>query len=255
MQNSSERTYPMIVMLALGLMTALPSRVLAEDIVFQGWTHQKFVSSGATTGVSPAGQLSVESERCFLALAAPARKRMAGQKASWSWNVGTSVPPTDLSQKGGDDRNLSLYFIFAPQDLAAKAQDLGIRKLLGNPEIRVLMYVWGGSHDRNTVVASPYLGARGKTIVLRPAGTGQRDETIDSVRSGPCLRKPGSDADRTCPECGFGRHRNPDRSRHQRPPSFRLPMIAQPSLTILCAETLIALRTGRGPWLRAPTGI
>jgi hypothetical protein len=41
------------------------------------------------------------------------------------------------------------------------------------------MYVWGGSHDRNTVVASPYLGARGKTIVLRPAGTGQRDETID----------------------------------------------------------------------------
>jgi hypothetical protein len=100
-------------------------------------------------------------------------------KASWSWNVGTSVPPTDLSQKGGDDRNLSLYFIFAPQDLAARAQDLGIRKLLGNPEIRILMYVWGGSHDRNTVVASPYLGARGKTIVLRPAGTGQRDETID----------------------------------------------------------------------------
>jgi len=42
MQNSSERTYPIIAMLALGLMTALPSRVLAEDIVFQGWTHQKF---------------------------------------------------------------------------------------------------------------------------------------------------------------------------------------------------------------------
>ena len=42
MHNSFERTYPMIAMLALGLMTALPSQVLAEDIVFQGWTHQKF---------------------------------------------------------------------------------------------------------------------------------------------------------------------------------------------------------------------
>jgi hypothetical protein len=41
------------------------------------------------------------------------------------------------------------------------------------------MYVWGGSHDRNTVVGSPYLGARGKTIVLRPASTGQHNETID----------------------------------------------------------------------------
>lgn len=180
MQNSSERTYPMIAMLALGLMTALPSRVLAEDIVFKGWTHQKFGVFGGNNWRQSGRQLSVESDGGVSLLWRPLPENVwQAKKASWSWNVGTSVPPTDLSQKGGDDRNLSLYFIFAPQDLAAKAQDLGIRKLLGNPEIRVLMYVWGGSHDRNTVVASPYLGARGKTIVLRPAGTGQRDETID----------------------------------------------------------------------------
>jgi hypothetical protein len=180
MQNSSERIYPMIVMLALGLMTAQPSRVLAEDIVFQGWTHQKFGVFGGNNWRQSGRKLSVESDGGVSLLWRPLPENVwQATKASWSWNVGTSVPPTDLSQKGGDDRNLSLYFIFAPQDLAARAHDLGIRKLLGNPEIRVLMYVWGGSHDRNTVVASPYLGARGKTIVLRPAGTGQRDETID----------------------------------------------------------------------------
>lgn len=170
----------MIAMLALGLMTALPSRVLAEDILFQGWTHQKFGVFGGNNWRQSGRQLSVESDGGVSLLWRPLPENVwQAKKASWSWSVGTSVPATDLSQKGGDDRNLSLYFIFAPQDLAAKAQDLGIRKLLGNPEIRVLMYVWGGSHERNAVVASPYLGARGKTIVLRPAGTGQRDETID----------------------------------------------------------------------------
>jgi hypothetical protein len=180
MQNSSERTYPIIVVLALGLMSAQPSCVLAEDIAFQGWTHQKFGVFGGNNWRQSGWKLSVVSDRGVSLLWRPLPENSwQATKASWSWNVGTSVPPTDLSQKGGDDRNLAVYFIFAPQDLATKAQDLGIRKLLGNPEIRVLMYVWGGSHDRNTVVGSPYLGARGKTIVLRPASTGQHNETID----------------------------------------------------------------------------
>lgn len=180
MQNASETTHRMIVMLALALMTVQPSHVRAEDISFKGWTHQKFGVFGGNSW-RPAGRtLSVESDADVSLLWRPLPEEVwEATKASWSWNVGTSVPPTDLSQKGGDDRNLSLYFIFAPQDLAVRAQDLGIRKLLGNPEIRVLMYVWGGSHDRNSIVASPYLGARGKTIVLRPAGTGQRDEAVD----------------------------------------------------------------------------
>lgn len=180
MQNSSERTYPIIVVLALGLMSAQPSCVLAEDIAFQGWTHQKFGVFGGNNWRQSGWKLSVVSDRGVSLLWRPLPENSwQATKASWSWNVGTSVPSTDLSQKGGDDRNLAVYFIFAPQDLATKAQDLGIRKLLGNPEIRVLMYVWGGSHDRNTVVGSPYLGARGKTIVLRPASTGQHNETID----------------------------------------------------------------------------
>lgn len=170
----------MIVMLALGLMATQPSRVLADDIAFEGWTHQRFGVFGGNNWRRSGRTLSVESDGGVSLLWRPLPEKLwQATQASWSWNVGTSVPPTDLSQKGGDDRNLSLYFIFAPRDLATRAHELGIRKLLGNTEIRVLMYVWGGSYDRNTIVASPYLGARGKTIVLRPAGTGQHDETID----------------------------------------------------------------------------
>ena len=180
MQNSSKMTYLMIVMLALGLMTVQPSRVLAEDIAFEDWTHQKFGIFGGNNWRQSGRTVSVESNGGVSLLWRPLPEKVwQATKASWSWNVGTSVPPTDLSQKGGDDRNLSLYFIFAPKDLATRANDLGIRKLLGSPEIRVLMYVWGGSHDRNTILASPYLGARGKTIVLHPAGTGQHEEIID----------------------------------------------------------------------------
>ena len=38
--------------------------------------------------------------------------------ASWSWKVDQSVPPTNLGQKGGDDRNISLYFVFVPEMVA-----------------------------------------------------------------------------------------------------------------------------------------
>jgi hypothetical protein len=89
------------------------------------------------------------------------------------------VPPTDLSQKGGDDRNLSLYVIFVPGDTASTVEGEGIRSLFDNPDVRVLMYVWGGAHDRGDLLSSPYLGARGKTIVLRPADNGQHDEQVD----------------------------------------------------------------------------
>lgn len=99
--------------------------------------------------------------------------------ASWSWSVSESVTPTPLNQKGGDDRNLSVYFVFMPKEIADANRNAGIRKLLAVEEARVLMYVWGGSHPRGAVVGSPYLGARGKTIALRPASTGSFAEQVD----------------------------------------------------------------------------
>ena len=89
------------------------------------------------------------------------------------------MPATDLRKKGGDDRNLALYAVFLPEAEAQKIKGAGIRKLLASDAARVLVYVWGGNHQRNAVLSSPYLGARGKTIVLRGSGTGQFSESVD----------------------------------------------------------------------------
>ena len=102
--------------------------------------------------------------------------------ASWTWSVDVSVPATDLTLKGGDDRNLSLYFVFLPEDVATRSQGKSIRSLLNNDDVRVLIYVWGGAHRRGEVLDSPYLGPRGRTLVLRPSGTGAESESIDLAR-------------------------------------------------------------------------
>lgn len=100
-------------------------------------------------------------------------------RAGWAWSVSQSVPPTDLTRKGGDDRNLALYFVFVPKAQADGLQNAGLRKLLRNDQVRVLVYVWGGGHKRGAVLPSPYLDTRGKTVVLRGAGTGSHRESID----------------------------------------------------------------------------
>ena len=89
------------------------------------------------------------------------------------------MPATDLSRKGGDDRNLALYFIFLPETAAQSARNAGVRALLDNPDVRVLMYIWGGSHSAGQIVPSPYLGARGRSVILRPAGTGSASERVN----------------------------------------------------------------------------
>lgn len=99
--------------------------------------------------------------------------------ARWSWTVEESVPATDLRQKGGDDRNLSLYFVFVPDDQAASLQNANIRQLLGNSDVRVLLYVWGGNHGRGQQFQSPYLRGQGMNVMLRQAGTGSFNENVN----------------------------------------------------------------------------
>ncbi|WP_411890234.1 DUF3047 domain-containing protein [Yoonia sp. SDW83-1] len=100
--------------------------------------------------------------------------------ASWSWTVEQSVPPTNLAQKGGDDRNVSLYFVFVPESVAPSLQGANIRSLLGNADVRIMQYAWGGNHSRGQVIRSPYgPPGQGVTIALRQAGTGSHSETVD----------------------------------------------------------------------------
>ncbi len=165
--------------LAASLLTA--PAVMAEQISFnKSWKEQKFSLfsknkysfKGSTLGVASDGAVS-------MAYRAVPEGLWGASKASWRWSVDQSVPATDLRKKGGDDRNLAMYVVFLPEAEAQKLKGAGIRKLLSSNAARVLVYVWGGNHGRGKQLASPYLGNRGKTVVLRNAGTGSHSENVN----------------------------------------------------------------------------
>lgn len=107
------------------------------------------------------------------------RSEWAARSASWAWSVDQSVPATDLRRKGGDDRNISVYFVFLPEDVASSLEGASIRRLMGNRDVRILQYAWGGNHGRGEILASPYAPGQGVTVALRQAGTGAHSETVD----------------------------------------------------------------------------
>lgn len=161
------------------IMTA--SMAMAGPVNFNSWrTHWfaifskvTFSAAGGAMGVTADGAVSITYDRL-------APRDWDARNASWRWAVDRSVPATDLRQKGGDDRNLALYFAFLPKAEAERLQDTrSLRKLLNHPDGRVLVYVWGGDHKRGAVLGSPYLDKRGKTIVLRGSGTGRFTESVD----------------------------------------------------------------------------
>jgi hypothetical protein len=157
------------------------SGVHASSVEFGGeWKEQRFslFSSndfglgGNTLAVASDGTVSMLWKKL-------PQDRWSARTASWKWQVDRSVPPTDLTQKGGDDRNLSLYFIFMPESVAAGARNADIKDLMDEPAVRILMYVWGGNHPEGAILPTPYLGERGRTIVRRPSGTGSEAEQVD----------------------------------------------------------------------------
>ena len=154
--------------------------VSANQVDFSnGWREQRFsfFSSnefeprGETLHIRSDGTVSMFWSRLPLGLA-------DSTGAHWDWEVTASVPPTDLTRKGGDDRNLSVYFVFMPETVLPKA-DAKLTDFLGDDRARVLMYVWGGNHMRGEILPTPYLGELGRTLILRPAGTGQAREQVN----------------------------------------------------------------------------
>lgn len=147
---------------------------------FGDWKEQRFsLFSGNQWLQSQEGVLVTSDDAVSLIWTPLDSQRGDATAAFWTWSVDVSVPATKLDQKGGDDRNLSLYFVFMPQEVADANRGAGIRKLLGVEEARVLMYVWGGNYERGQILSSPYLGSRGRTIVQRSAGIGKHSEVVD----------------------------------------------------------------------------
>lgn len=147
-----------------------------------GWSEQK-LSVFSSNDYRFGNQLSMVSDGSVsIAWTRLPRADWTATAASWSWAVEQSVPATSLAQKGGDDRNLALYFVFLPDNVAASMEGAGIRQLLGSPDVKTLIYTWGGNHSRGQLIQSPYLPGQGVTVALRQAGTGSHSESVNLAR-------------------------------------------------------------------------
>jgi len=171
------RLFPLTLAACLLATAALAAGPVRFDAA---WQEQRFALFSSNDYAFVGDRLSVRSDGTVSLVWARLPEASWGARgAAWRWSVDRSVPATDLRLKGGDDRNLALYFVFLPEAEAHASGGDGIRRLLDAEAARVLVYVWGGPGGQPRLQDSPYLGARGKTIALRPAGTGTAAETVD----------------------------------------------------------------------------
>jgi hypothetical protein len=181
MLRSRPSVLPLLALAAALVLTA-PAASQAEPLRFTSdWREQSFPRLSPNRYAPQGTRLDIVSDQAVSVIfTALPESRWSARDANWNWSVEQSVPPTDLRRKGGDDRNISLYFVFMDAESARRAgPNPRLRSLLGNRNARMLVYVWGGDHSRGDVLDSPYLEARGKTLILRGAGTGAHAETVD----------------------------------------------------------------------------
>ena len=149
----------------------LAAPVGAGPIGFEsGWAEQRLSMFGANDYRFGPDLEILSEDAVSLTWKALPQSEWAATSASWTWRVDQSVPATDLARKGGDDRNISVYFVFLPADVATELQGAGIRRLMGNKDVRILQYAWGGDHARGQILPSPYAPGQGVTVALRQAG-------------------------------------------------------------------------------------
>jgi len=160
---------------------ALSTPINAENLRFDNnWKEQGFLRLWTNDYDLAGRKLNVTSDGTVSLLYRPVPKSAWHSKmASWGWSVAQSVVATDLTQKGGDDRNLAVYFVFVDQESAERLSGKSARRLLKNKSTRALVYVWGGNYPRGKILHSPYGPNTLKTVISRPAGEGSFSESVD----------------------------------------------------------------------------
>lgn len=163
---------------ALSFLFSTPGQT--QPLSFDGsWKEQGFLRFSSNDYGQNGASLQVVSDGTVSLLWKAVPDALRGTRsASWTWAVAEGVPATDLRRKGGDDRNLAVYFAFTDAATAATANPNRATALLRDPNTRVLVYVWGDDDGRGTIQDSPYLPGL-KTVVLRQAGTGQFAENVN----------------------------------------------------------------------------
>lgn len=160
------------------------AQATAERLRFdKTWAEQGFLRFWTNDYQLGGRQLKVVSDGTVSLLYRPVPKTAWNSKmASWGWSVAQSVVATDLTRKGGDDRNLAIYFIFMDQASAEKLAGSSARRVLKNASTRALVYVWGGKYKRGQILRSPYGPNKLKTVISRAAGKGAFKESVDLAR-------------------------------------------------------------------------
>ncbi len=104
-------------------------------------------------------------------------------RLAWQWRVDDAGPPSDLMEKGADDRPLAVHLWF-PEDPSNRSLSKALAGLFGIPVFgHVITYVWGPAEGKGKQFENPYLDeGEGVIIVLRDNSDGVgtwRSETID----------------------------------------------------------------------------
>lgn len=91
---------------------------------------------------------------------------------SWEWKLTAPPAPSDLEQKGQDDRPLAVYITFPFDKKNASISERGIRHLVElrygkEAPGRVLSYVWASTMPIGEAIESPFGGSQHKMIIKR----------------------------------------------------------------------------------------
>jgi hypothetical protein len=166
-----------VILWCVGLVVSIwPARAghfvfnFGSDLAANDWHYLSFPGrQGAQFRARGENTVVVRAEAGVGILWHPVPLELSGASyAQWRWRVMAGVSPTDLTQKGGDDRALAIYFVFVDGPEAVENTDL--MDLLRQGKGYLLMYVWGGFATPG-ILPSPYFGGRGRTIVKRAADT------------------------------------------------------------------------------------
>ncbi|MBB4208965.1 DUF3047 domain-containing protein [Roseinatronobacter bogoriensis] len=173
---------------AFGATAFLPAVAGANTVAFDtAWDHLTFRRLTPNRFELRQNSLTVISEGTSSILYRILPSSLRGQtRASWTWEVERTAPPSDLSEIGNDDRNLGVFFVSMPeQDAASVREGTSISRLLRNRSARVLMYTWGGNQPPGTVVPSPHAPDRLRNLITRRPEIGRYSEAVDLTQDFP----------------------------------------------------------------------
>ncbi len=149
----------------LGLVS--PVTAFEGDLEGAGWEVIGVPGKAETTfQVKADGVLEVTSDHSVAFLTRPVEGPAA--RLQWRWRVDEMGLPSDLMQKGRDDRPIAVHLWFPRQEGQGSLFG-GLAQLMGFPRVgNAITYVWGGSEQTPRISPNQYLPeGQGVVIVLR----------------------------------------------------------------------------------------